>query len=117
MKRDFLITEPHNLTREEEAFLLDRYDADTPRVIKDLIEWQRERYANPVDALFLCTVPPNQIIQAVLQMLWEREKFGYPYKLFNDKSEYVRKLVDIWIIPPKRPGKRGRGYDGRYTFV
>ncbi len=112
MKTVFLMTKAHDLSREEEGILLDKYNADTPRAIKDLIEWQRERYANPVDAFYLCTVPPYHIIKAVIQMLYERELFGYPYKMFNSKSEYTRKLVDVWIIPPKKPRRRGRGYDG-----
>lgn len=99
---EFMLTSIPILSREDEANLLDKYNHDTPRAIKDLVEWQRDRYSNMIKPIDLCNMLPYTIIKSIILMLYERGKYGYPYEPYEKIKESNIK-IPIWVVPSKKP--------------
>ena len=115
------IAQRHRLTHDEAADLIGPYNADDAKVVRDIAEWQQERYNNPLNVEAFCKLPPDTIINIVIQMLWERKMLGYPWKPRTPnpgKRIVITKQMNIWIKKPPKPsrGKFGSpGWEGQYT--
>lgn len=114
MKEIRIITSmAHTLTRRDEERLLGEYNEDDSGVIRDVREWQLKRYSNLIEPLDLISLPPNHFVIVVLQMLWEKQTFGYPWKPYKLSARCVDVVIGIKQPPRPRYGNWGDNERGK----